>query len=156
MHVVIWNINKYNWLSGFVLNDQHSSSTLGRWKGLSYLYCIAVHHAGVASGSPSHCLSAIGVWGTFSFFVLYFHISLDFSFKLVYCSSCCLHRSFECIKNYLISCQNIMEYPEFEGTYKDHQVQLLQGNHRNQLYLKDNFLFFSLLFYSFTPLRVFW
>lgn len=57
-------------------------------------------------------------------FVLYFHISLDFGFKLVYCSSCCLHRRFECTKNYLISCQIIMEYPEFEGTHKD-QVQLL-------------------------------
>lgn len=127
MHVVIWNINKYNWLSGFVLNDQHSSSTLGRWKGISYLYLIAVHHARAASGSPSRCQSAVGVLGTFSLFVLYFHISLGFDPRLVYCSSCCLHGSFECTKNYLISCQIIMEYPEF-GPHKDHQVQLLTLN----------------------------
>lgn len=88
MHVVIWNINTD---SGFVFNDEHSSSTLGRWKGISYLYPIAVHHDRVACGSPSHCQSPIVVLGSFSLFVLYFHISLDFGFKLVYCSSCCLH-----------------------------------------------------------------
>lgn len=72
----------------------------------------------------------------------------------MYCSSCFLHGSFECTKSYLVSCQIIMEYSEFEVTHKGHPAPgPAQDNHKNYflLYPKDNFFFFSasLLFLTF-------